>query len=110
MNDARTIAIGCMRLSTDPDRDDDRSVDVLHAAFDAGVTLLDTAEAYCHDERDIGHNALEAAGNWTDGRSIYGRLANEAVVRWVSIASRSINCTRRIHARRCRRASGPLPR
>jgi aryl-alcohol dehydrogenase-like predicted oxidoreductase/histidinol phosphatase-like enzyme/predicted kinase len=56
MNAARTVAIGCMGLSTDPGRDDDRSVTVLHAAFDAGVTLLDTADAYCFDEHDIGHN------------------------------------------------------
>jgi aryl-alcohol dehydrogenase-like predicted oxidoreductase/histidinol phosphatase-like enzyme/predicted kinase len=72
MNDARTIAIGCMRLSTDPDRDDDRSVDVLHVAFDAGVTLLDTADAYCLDETDVGHNerliAL-ALATWSGDRS-----------------------------------------
>ena len=36
-----------MRLSTEPDRDDERSVAVLHAAFAAGVTLIDTADAYC---------------------------------------------------------------
>ena len=47
----RPIALGCMRLSTEPDRHDDRSIAVLHAAFDAGVTLLDTADAYCWDER-----------------------------------------------------------
>ena len=72
MNDARTIAIGCMRLSTDPDRDDDRSVEVLHAAFDAGVTLLDTADAYCLDERDIGHNErliARALSTWSGDRS-----------------------------------------
>ena len=72
MNDARTIAIGCMRLSTDPDRDDDRSVEVLHAAFDAGVTLLDTADAYCLDERDIGHNErliARALSTWPGDRS-----------------------------------------
>ena len=72
MHDARTVAIGCMRLSTDPDRDDDRSVEVLHAAFDAGVTLLDTADAYCLDERDIGHNErliARALSTWSGDRS-----------------------------------------
>ena len=72
MNDARTIAIGCMRLSTDPDRDDDRSVELLHAAFDAGVTLLDTADAYCLDEHDIGHNErliARALSTWSGDRS-----------------------------------------
>ena len=50
------IAIGCMRLSTAPDRDDERSIGVLHAALAAGVTLLDTADVYCHGESDVGHN------------------------------------------------------
>lgn len=39
----RPFAIGCMRLSIEPDRDEGRAMAVLHAAFDAGVTLLDTA-------------------------------------------------------------------
>ena len=72
MNDARPIAIGCMRLSTEPDRDDDRSIEVLHAAFDAGVTLLDTADAYCADEGDIGHNErliARALARWSGDRS-----------------------------------------
>jgi aryl-alcohol dehydrogenase-like predicted oxidoreductase/predicted kinase len=50
------LAIGCMRLSTAPDRDDGRALATLHAALDAGVTLLDTADAYAWDERDAGHN------------------------------------------------------
>ncbi len=50
------LAIGCMRLSTAPDRDDTRAVATLHAALDAGVTLLDTADAYAWDAEDAGHN------------------------------------------------------
>ena len=72
MNHARTIAIGCMRLSTDPDRNDDRPLEVLHAAFEAGVTFLDTADAYCLDERDIGHNErliARALSTWSGDRS-----------------------------------------
>src|SRR4029453_10997042 len=52
----RPIALGCMRLSTEPDRNDERSIAVLHAAFDAGVTLLDTADAYCWDGVERGDN------------------------------------------------------
>ena len=52
----RAPAIGCMRLSTAPDRDEARGIAVLHAAFAAGVTLLDTADAYCHDDTEAGHN------------------------------------------------------
>jgi aryl-alcohol dehydrogenase-like predicted oxidoreductase/predicted kinase len=65
-------AIGCMRLSTDSDRNDERSRAVLHAAFDAGVTLVDTADSYCHDDRDIGHNErliASALASWKGDRS-----------------------------------------
>jgi aryl-alcohol dehydrogenase-like predicted oxidoreductase len=43
---ARPIGMGCMRLSTAADRDEERGLAVLHAALDAGVTLLDTADVY----------------------------------------------------------------
>ena len=68
----RPLAIGCMRLSTEPDRDDERSIAVLHAAFDAGVTLLDTADAYCWDDSDTGHNErliAAALASWPGDRS-----------------------------------------
>jgi aryl-alcohol dehydrogenase-like predicted oxidoreductase/histidinol phosphatase-like enzyme/predicted kinase len=51
-----TIALGCMRLSTDPARDDARGAAVLAAALDAGVELFDTADAYALDDTDVGHN------------------------------------------------------
>src|SRR5262249_15208165 len=50
------VGLGCMRLSTIESRDPARSVAVIHAALDAGVTLLDTADAYCLDDRETGHN------------------------------------------------------
>ncbi|HEY5928531.1 MAG TPA: aldo/keto reductase [Kofleriaceae bacterium] len=50
------LGLGCMRLSTAKDRDDARSLAVLLAALDAGVELLDTADAYCLDATDVGHN------------------------------------------------------
>jgi aryl-alcohol dehydrogenase-like predicted oxidoreductase/histidinol phosphatase-like enzyme/predicted kinase len=50
------LGMGCMRLSTAEDRDDERSIAVIHAALDAGVTFLDTADAYCHSEADFNHN------------------------------------------------------
>jgi aryl-alcohol dehydrogenase-like predicted oxidoreductase len=50
------IGMGCMRLSTERTRDDERSIAVLHAAFDAGINFLDTADAYCWDSTEIGHN------------------------------------------------------
>lgn len=68
----RPLAIGCMRLSTEPDRDEGRAMAVLHAAFDAGVTLLDTADVYCWNDRDIGHNErliAQALRSWRGDRS-----------------------------------------
>ncbi len=52
----RVLGIGAMRLSTAPDRDEGRAIAVVHAALDAGATLLDTADTYCWDESEIGHN------------------------------------------------------
>src|ERR1700730_11278251 len=47
---------GCMYLSIrDRPRETD-AVRTIHAALDAGVTLIDTADVYCLDQRDIGHN------------------------------------------------------
>ncbi len=66
------VALGCMRLSTETDRDDDRALGVLHAAFDAGITLLDTADAYCLGADDTGHNErliARAIASWTGERS-----------------------------------------
>jgi aryl-alcohol dehydrogenase-like predicted oxidoreductase/predicted kinase len=64
--------MGCMRLSTAPDRDDDRAIEVLHAAFDAGVAFLDTADAYCLDASETGHNErliARALATWAGDRS-----------------------------------------
>jgi aryl-alcohol dehydrogenase-like predicted oxidoreductase/histidinol phosphatase-like enzyme len=67
-----SVALGAMRLSTNEDRDDERSMAVLHAAFDAGITLVDTADAYCRDASDVGHNERlisRAIAAWTGDRS-----------------------------------------
>src|SRR4030095_4943441 len=66
------LAIGCMRLSTEADRDDARALATLHAALDAGATLLDTADAYCLDDRETGHNErliARALASWPGDRS-----------------------------------------
>ena len=65
------IGLGCMRLSTERDRDDDRGIAVLRAALDAGVAFFDTADAYCWDEHDAGHNErliARALASWTGDR------------------------------------------
>lgn len=61
-----------MRLSTERERDDERAIEVLHAAFDGGVTFLDTADAYCLDDSDVGHNErliARALATWSGDRS-----------------------------------------
>lgn len=45
---------------------------MLAAVLEAGGTLIDTADAYCLDERDVGHNErliAEALGAWRGDRS-----------------------------------------
>jgi aryl-alcohol dehydrogenase-like predicted oxidoreductase len=45
-----------MHLSIDGRPPDDQGVRVIHSALDAGVTLIDTADAYCLNDGDVGHN------------------------------------------------------
>ena len=61
-----------MRLSTATDRNDARAIEVIHAALDAGARLLDTANVYCHDDSELGHNErliAEALRSWSGDRS-----------------------------------------
>jgi aryl-alcohol dehydrogenase-like predicted oxidoreductase len=51
------IGLGAMPLSTKEDRPSPAAAEaVVHAALDAGVTLIDTADAYSWDESEFGHN------------------------------------------------------
>src|SRR5262245_51219301 len=66
------IGIGCMRLSTERDRDEARALAVLEAALDLGVTFFDTADAYCLDDSEVGHNErliARALAAWSGDRS-----------------------------------------
>ncbi|HEX6702982.1 MAG TPA: aldo/keto reductase [Gaiellaceae bacterium] len=45
------IGLGCMRLSTEPERDDEVALETIAAAVDAGMTLFDTARSYGDNER-----------------------------------------------------------
>ncbi|MGZ4572050.1 MAG: aldo/keto reductase, partial [Blastococcus sp.] len=68
------IGLGAMPLSTKEDRPSPEEAEaVVHAALDAGVTLIDTADAYAWDESEFGHNeslvaaALRSYGGDTSG-------------------------------------------
>jgi aryl-alcohol dehydrogenase-like predicted oxidoreductase len=50
------IGLGGMPLSLKGRPDEDQAIRTIHAALDAGVTLIDTADAYAYDESDTGHN------------------------------------------------------
>jgi len=97
------VGYGGMHLSIQDRPIEAQAIRVIHAALDAGVTLIDTADVYCLDNQDIGHNerlvarALESwqgdrdqvivatkggvtrpAGRWeTDGRPQHLRAACE---------------------------------
>ncbi|PRQ08127.1 aldo/keto reductase [Enhygromyxa salina] len=73
--DISGIGLGCMPLSQPgllPDRP--RALATVHAALDAGVTLLDTADIYAPDGERFGHNE---------------ELVGEAIRTWGSAAERA---------------------
>jgi aryl-alcohol dehydrogenase-like predicted oxidoreductase len=50
------IGLGGMPMSIEGRPDETRSVAAVHAALDAGVTLIDTADAYHVNADEVGHN------------------------------------------------------
>lgn len=65
------IGFGAMPLSISGRPDEAQGVKVIHAALDAGMTLVDTADVYCLDDDDIGHNerlVAKALAAWSGDR------------------------------------------
>jgi aryl-alcohol dehydrogenase-like predicted oxidoreductase len=66
------IGLGGMPMSIEGRPDRSRSIATIHAALDAGVTFIDTADAYNRDANETGHNesliaeALRSYGASTD--------------------------------------------
>ncbi len=108
------IGLGAMPLSVDPAPDPDRAEATVHAALDAGVSVIDTADAYTpgsagyahgHNEEVVaralrtyergdasvlvatkGGHVRDASGGWnTDGRPEYLRAACEASLRRLGV-------------------------
>jgi aryl-alcohol dehydrogenase-like predicted oxidoreductase len=50
------IGLGAMPMSIEGRPDEQRSIATIHAALDAGVTLIDTADAYHMHADEVGHN------------------------------------------------------
>jgi aryl-alcohol dehydrogenase-like predicted oxidoreductase len=66
------VGYGGMHLSTVTARPSETdAIRTLHAAFDAGVTLVDTADVYALDHTEIGHNerlVAKALASWAGAR------------------------------------------
>jgi aryl-alcohol dehydrogenase-like predicted oxidoreductase len=103
-----TIGFGAMPLSIQGRPSEEQAKAVLHAAIDAGVNFIDTADAYCLDDSDTGHNerliasvlrerkepvtvatkagVVRPRGNWlNDGRPKHIREACEASLRALGV-------------------------
>jgi aryl-alcohol dehydrogenase-like predicted oxidoreductase len=78
------IGLGAMQLSIDRRPDHEQGIATIHAALDAGVTLIDTADAYCLDDSEVGHNE---------------RLIAEALPSWGGDASSVLVATKGGHVR-----------
>jgi aryl-alcohol dehydrogenase-like predicted oxidoreductase len=50
------VGYGGMHLSIQDRPSEEQGIRVIQAALDAGVTLIDTADVYCLDDSEIGHN------------------------------------------------------
>lgn len=71
------VGLGGMYLSIQGRPSEADAVRTIHAAIDAGVTLVDTADVYCLDHRDIGHN-----------ERVIARALREKKVRSVVVATK----------------------
>ena len=62
------IGLGGMPMSIKGRPSAEVSERVIHTALDAGMRLIDTADVYCHDDNDIGHNErliAKALASWS---------------------------------------------
>jgi aryl-alcohol dehydrogenase-like predicted oxidoreductase len=65
------VGLGAMLLSLAGRPDEAGALRTIHAALDAGVTLIDTADAYCLGEAEVGHNerlVAKALATWPGDR------------------------------------------
>ncbi|MGH2967933.1 MAG: aldo/keto reductase [Solirubrobacteraceae bacterium] len=66
--DVFPIGLGGMPMSLSGRPPQERSIRTIHAALDAGVNLIDTADAYSADDSDFGHNERLIANAIRDRR------------------------------------------
>jgi aryl-alcohol dehydrogenase-like predicted oxidoreductase len=78
------VGLGEMPMSLAGRPDEARSIRTIHAALDAGVTLIDTADAYCLDGSEVGHGE---------------RLVRKALDAWPGDRGRVLVATKGGHTR-----------
>ena len=69
--DVGAIGLGEMPMSIEGRPDEARSIETIHAALDAGMTLIDTADAYSLGGSDTGHGerlVAKALASWGGDR------------------------------------------
>lgn len=67
------VGLGAMPLSIEGRPTERESVRVIHAALDAGIDLIDTADCYCLGQHDMGHNerlVAHALAEWRGGHDV----------------------------------------
>lgn len=65
------VGYGGMHLSLEARPPETQSMQVIQAALEAGVRLIDTADVYCRDDADLGHNerlVARAVSGWSGER------------------------------------------
>jgi len=82
--DVSAVGLGAMPMSTATRPPRAQAIRTIHAALDAGVTLIDTADAYCLDAGEMGHNE---------------RLVAEALRAWPGDAADVVVATKGGHTR-----------
>ena len=70
------IGLGGMPMSIEGRPDRERSVRTIHAALDAGVTFIDTANSYNRDANETGHNEILIA----EALASYGGDSSDVLV------------------------------
>lgn len=71
-----TIGLGGMPMSIEGRPPREQAIATIHAALAAGVTLIDTADAYCQGPSEVGHNEILIA----EALASYGASADEVLV------------------------------
>src|SRR5215208_2436810 len=77
--DVFPIGLGGMPMSLSSRPPEEQSIRTIHAALDAGVNFIDTADAYSADDKDFGHNERLIAKALKDRREYIKRACEKSL-------------------------------